>query len=179
MIVPDHAHLPQSIAEWEALVDAVGEATDDTRAEKTWLELKGRLDLGSAEGRFTVAKAILAMANRDPAAAAASVDGRGLVLLGAEAGSITGLPRVEDHVLKEKLAPYLGQDDVAPRWDTKRVQVSDSNDVLIIIVAAPQAGDPIYTLRRPLRGRNPSRASMTGRSLRVPPRSLSPPTVQR
>ena len=57
MIVPDHAHLPQSIAEWEALVEAVGEATDDTRAEKTWLELKGPLALGNAEGKFTVAKA--------------------------------------------------------------------------------------------------------------------------
>ena len=56
MIVPDYAHLPQSIAEWQALVDAVGKATDDTRAEKTWLELKGPLDVGSAEGKFTATR---------------------------------------------------------------------------------------------------------------------------
>ena len=90
------------------------------------------------------------------------MDGRGLVLIGAEAGSITGIPRVEDHVLKEKLAPYLGQDDVAPRWDTKRVQVSTSNDVLIIMVAAPQAGDPIYTLRKAFTGQQASRGFHDG-----------------
>jgi hypothetical protein len=51
-------------ADQAALVQAV--LTADGTDETYWLEWKSRLDLTAAEGRFTVAKVILGLANRHP-----------------------------------------------------------------------------------------------------------------
>lgn len=141
-------HLPRSLTEWDQLVTACG-VRDDT-IETHWLERKGAgLKLSTAEGKFTLAKAILAFANRDPETAQPYLDGHALILIGIEnTGEITGVPRIEDHQLLNGLKAFLGQGDSAPRWTTHRVRVDDENDVLIINVDAPRAGDPLFTLRK-------------------------------
>jgi len=143
----DDRHLPGSLRDWSGLITALSEATDDT-VEKSYLELKGTLDLATAEGKFALAKAILAFANRDPDAAAPFFDGRALIVLGVHKGNVTGIKRIEDHELLDALRPYLGNDDRSPRWKTERQHVDDRNDVLIIVADAPRAGDPIFTLRK-------------------------------
>jgi hypothetical protein len=143
----DVRHLPGSLRDWAGLITALSQATDDT-VETSYLELKGPLDLGPPEGRFPLAKAILAFANRDPDAAAPFFDGRALIVLGVHKGKVTGIKRIEDHELLDALRPYLGNDDQSPRWKIERQHVDDRNDVLIIVVDAPRAGDPIFTLRK-------------------------------
>ncbi len=143
----DVRRLPGSLREWDRLIAALSEATDDT-VETSYLELKGPLNLASAEDRFAIAKAILAFANRDPAAAAPFFDGRALIVIGVSKGEITGVRRIEDHELRAALKPYLGEDDQSPRWIVERHRVDDQNDVLIIVVDAPRPGDPLLTLRK-------------------------------
>ncbi len=141
-------HLPGSLPDWSRLVTALAAATEDAITEKSYLELKGQLDLTGAEHRFKVAKAILGFANRDPDAASPFFGGRALVVIGIHQGQVTGIRRIEDHQLQRALTRYLGPDDKAPRWTVHRHRVDDQNDVVIIIVDAPRPGDPIYTLHR-------------------------------
>lgn len=143
----DSRQLPRSFNEWEQLVLACG-VPDDT-IETHWLERKGPLRLSTPEHKFTVAKAILAFANRDPAAAAPFFDGHALVLIGIEkTGAMPGIPRIEDHQLINALKAYLGQGDAAPRWIVHRHRIDDTNDVVVIDVDAPRQGDPMFTLRK-------------------------------
>lgn len=143
----DSRHLPRSYTEWEQLVAACG--VEDDTIETHWLERKGLLQLTAPEHKFAVAKAILAFANRDLAAAEPYLDGHALVLIGIEkTGATTGIPRIEDHQLFNALMPYLGQDDNSPRWIVHRQRVDERNDVLIVDIDAPRPGDPIFTLRK-------------------------------
>lgn len=145
----DTSRLPRSIQRWDALLGIIEAATGAAEIEKTWLELKSHTSLSKPDGKFAIAKAILAMANRDPTRAAEFMDGHGLVLVGAEAGRLIGTEQIEDHVLQDRLAPYLGDPSQAPSFDTKWI-VRDGLHILIIIVAAPADGDRIYPLRKGL-----------------------------
>jgi hypothetical protein len=146
-LTTDLRRLPGSLPGWDRLISALSETTDDT-VETSYLELKGPLNLFTAEDRFAIAKAILAFANRDPAAAAPFFGGRALIVIGVSKGDIAGVRRIEDHDLRAALKPYVGEDDHSPRWVVERYRVDDQNDVLIIVVDAPLPGDPIFTLRR-------------------------------
>lgn len=147
MIAFDTSRLPDSIPGWTALLDMIEETDSDAEVERTWLELKSLPDLDNAHHKFTVAKAILGMANRDPGRAQEFLGGNGLIVVGAAAGNLTGTQQIEDHVLQDKLAPYLGDTGRSPAFDTKWVS-RDGNSILIIIVASPSDGDPIYPLRK-------------------------------
>lgn len=143
----DSRHLPRSLPDWDRLVSACGQP-DDT-IETHWLERKGPLELTTAAHRFAAARAILAFANRGADAAAPFFDGHALIFIGISTdGTITGVPRIEDHQLLKAVQPYLGQDERSPRWLVHRHRVSDTHDVLIIDVDAPQPGDPLFTLRK-------------------------------
>jgi hypothetical protein len=140
-------HLPGSMRDWDRLVTALSQATDDT-VEMSYLELKGALDLATARDSFAVSKAILAFANRAPEAAAPFFDGRAVIVIGVSKGKISGMQRTENHQVLAALRPYLGDDDHSPRWKIERQRVDDQNDVLIIVVDAPRVGDPFFTLRQ-------------------------------
>jgi hypothetical protein len=75
-----------SLRDWDRLIAALSEATDDA-VETSYLELKGPLNLAGAEDRFAIAKAVLAFANRDPAAAAPFLDGCAVILIGMSWGT--------------------------------------------------------------------------------------------
>lgn len=143
----DTQRRPRSMHEWTELVHAIGQAPDDT-VETSWLELKGPLDLTTAKDRFKVAKAILGFANRDPLQAGGYLDGCALLVIGVGSGTMPGTKRIEDHELIKALEPYLGRGADAPRWEVRRHHIDEDNDVLIVVVDAPQFGDPVYPLRK-------------------------------
>ena len=135
---------PRRISEWEAVLHAVFNANDSD--EQTWLEWKSTLDLRSKEQMATVvAKAIIAMANRDPGKAATTVGGIGILLIGIEPGSVQGVQPVDNADLDKLVTPYVGAD--GPVWSPHWTQFQ-GRTVLIIEVAAPQWGDPIHCFHR-------------------------------
>jgi len=127
-----------------ALVHAVRDA--DRHDEHRWIEWKSGLDLAAAAGQGHVAKTVLGLANRQPAAAAQHVGGYGYLLVGVEPGAITGVTPVDPEVLVGQLRAAVGD---AVRWNPEYVTV-DGIQVLVVIVEPPQLGDPIHCLRKQL-----------------------------
>lgn len=128
-----------------SLVDAVIAA--GLADESSWIEWKSTLDLTKSEGAFTVAKAILAFANRMPDQARTTCQGLAYFVLGAGPGSAAGTAEIDAADLENYLIKYLGSD--GPSWSPTYVTV-DGATVLVIVIEAPQWGDPIHTLRATL-----------------------------
>lgn len=126
------------------LVNAVVEA--EPHDEPAWLEWKGRLDLSTAQGRFSVAKAVLGIANRMPDAAAPYFEGVGYVVVGAEAGNVYGVEAIDPAQLDDGMSPYIGGLK-GPTWSSIFVTIDDKQ-VLVVTVEAPKWGDPIHPLRK-------------------------------
>ncbi|MCX4673593.1 hypothetical protein OG453_44365 [Streptomyces sp. NBC_01381] len=142
----DHTKRVVGLRRQVELVEAVvGASSGD---ESRWLEWKSTLDLSKAEGRFSVARGILGMANRMPDIAARYVEGHGYFLVGVEEGAVHG---VDEHDV-EKVVPwlerYLGSFD---RYDLTYVPIEwegERRKVLLVDVVPPQWGDPLFPLRR-------------------------------
>lgn len=127
-----------------ALIDAIEAANDED--ETDWLEWKSGLDLGARQHILKLAIGILAMANRDPVAARRHCEGWGYFVVGASPGSCSGFSSPMDLAdLEGKLRRYLGSGDEAPRWDSHWV-LRGGRWILIIEVAPPRQGDPIFPL---------------------------------
>jgi hypothetical protein len=126
-----------------ALVEAVRGALPAD--ESWWIEWKSDLNLRSAEGAFKVARAILSFANRMPDLASSVCGGLAYVLVGAEPNVIHGTEAVDPADLDGALIKYLGAD--GPNWSPNYVKVQGKT-VLVLIIEAPQWGDPIHTLRK-------------------------------
>ena len=126
------------------LVAAVFAASDHD--ELTSVEWKSSLDLLSAEGRFSVAKPILGMANRMPDGAESSFEGLGYVVIGVTSGAAPGVMPVDPAQLDDGLSAYLG-DSKGPKWNPTYLTFQGVQ-VLVIVVEAPGWGDPIFTLRK-------------------------------
>lgn len=131
-------------ADLVALVRSIVDAT--SADEPDWLEWKSDLDLTAAAGRFTVAKAILGLANRMPNKAKNHCAGLGYVVVGAEPANLCGTRMIDPAELDDALAPYLG-DAKAPQWNPTYVLVEGA-EVLVVIVEAPSDGDPMFLLRK-------------------------------
>jgi hypothetical protein len=127
----------------KALVEAVAQATKDD--ESFFLEWKSTLVLNTKPAAYHVARCILGMANRQPDFAATAMGGLGYMVVGATAGEVTGITPVDLVDLDSKLRPYLG--DRQPQWTPMYLTVEDVQ-VLVIVVEAPNWGDPIWTLRK-------------------------------
>ncbi|MDI6105035.1 putative DNA binding domain-containing protein [Actinoplanes sp. NEAU-A12] len=144
MLNMDTSHRPVRISDWSAVLEAVFAA--DPSDEQDWLEWKSTLDLRSKEQMATVvAKAIIAMANRDPDRAARAVGGIGILLIGIEPGNVTGVEAVDNADLDNLISPYVGADGPVwlPHWTQYR-----GKKILIIEIGPPQWGDPIHTFRK-------------------------------
>jgi hypothetical protein len=59
--------------------------------ELDWIEWKSGLDLSAKSVQGTLARHILGLANRQPGAAAAHMQGCGYIVVGAEPGSASGI----------------------------------------------------------------------------------------
>jgi hypothetical protein len=156
---------PVRISDWAALLDAVFRA--DANDEQTWLEWKSTLDLRSKEQMATiVAKAIIAMANRDPDRAATTVGGIGILLIGMEPGAVHSVAQVDNADLDKLVSPYVGAD--GPVWQPHWTQYDD-RQVLIIEVTPPRWGDPIHAFRKEFQPTRDPAAQAAGRGRTVQP----------
>ena len=137
----DTSFAPTGEVRLRAILDGV--VAEGDGAESGSLEAKSDINLSERLGVAKVAKFILGMANRMPAAAERRFEGYAVMVLGAEKGAALGIPRgVEAHDLNASLTRYLGP--AAPRWDLYRLPVEDNREVLFVIVDPPQPGDPLY-----------------------------------
>jgi hypothetical protein len=130
-------------ADLRRLVEAVVAASPEDEAN--WIEWKSTLSLRAPGGWFSISRQILGLANRTPDGAARFMAGKGYLVVGAEAGKITGIEPVDVAELDNWLRPYLG--DEAPFWNPTYLTFDDKT-VLVITVEAPGWGDPIWTLRK-------------------------------
>lgn len=129
------------------LVNAIVEA-GDSEGERSWLEWKSVLNLKEAGDRFKLAKEILAFANRDVRETRLFCHGWAYVVAGASEEGVHGIPKIKTKEIEDALAPYLGRGSEAPRWEPVFISPDPQSDVLVIKVAPPQDGDPIYSLQK-------------------------------
>jgi hypothetical protein len=139
----DTERAPMRPGDFVDLVRAVVAARSSD--EGSWLEWKSRLDLGSAEGKASLARAVIGMANRSEAVAAAHCEGRGFVVIGAQPGEVVGMAELDPAVTEARIRPYLGED--GPRWHPHWVEVNGAT-VLVVEVAAPRTGDLVHHIRK-------------------------------
>lgn len=132
-------------AELVGLIEAIKGATEHD--ETHWLELKSHLDLSSAEGKFSIAKALLGLANRSPEVAMKHCEGCAYLVVGADQNGVNGVVEVDAAILEQQLAAYLGGGDSAPRYDPRYVRLGDTS-VLVCTVEPPRAGDRMKTLHK-------------------------------
>lgn len=143
----DAARGPMRADEFVDLVRAVvGAANGD---ESHWIEWKGTLNLRAAEGKAAVVRTIAGLANRIPETAARFCEGRGYVVIGAEPGQVAGVAEEDPADLSQWWTPYLGVD--GPRWIPHWVAFNGKT-VLVVEVAAPRRGDPVFTIRKEMSG---------------------------
>jgi hypothetical protein len=126
------------------LVDAIEDASP-SEAETDSLEWKSHWDLASAETRFETARHILGFGNRSLTLAGRDFEGCAYFLAGIEPGNLIGTSVVDPAELDDQLSRYILPG--APRWTPHYVSI-DSKDVLILLIEAPQPGDPICTLQK-------------------------------
>ncbi|MDT5356749.1 MAG: hypothetical protein QOJ56_5281 [Mycobacterium sp.] len=139
--LPDTRSSLRRAGRLDDLVAAIYQAGDSSQ-EAHWLEWKSSLDLDSAHGKFTAAKAIIAFANREPAAAARDCDGEGYFVVGvSSSGVIGGVNVIDAAVLHAKLRTFVD----GPHFDVDYVDTQGTH-VLVITVAPPQPGDRIHSL---------------------------------
>ncbi|MFI2708927.1 helix-turn-helix domain-containing protein [Micromonospora sp. NPDC018662] len=144
MLNIDTSKRPVRPAEWAAVLDAIYHA--EPADEQTWLEWKSTLNLRSKEQMATiVAKAIIALANRDPVEAATHVAGVGILVIGLEPGNVPGVEQIDNADLDKMLTTYLGADGPVwqPHWDRYQAKT-----ILIIEVFPPAFGDPPHAFRK-------------------------------
>lgn len=130
----------------QRLVHAV--AKHDDRIERFYLELKGPLDMGSKVTGAVIAKFILGAANRQPDIAAKAFGGYGVMVIGVTNNEITGMPPIEMMEIARRVERFIGVPGQGPRWDVIRVPAAEApNEVLIVVVDPPAAGDPMFVCR--------------------------------
>lgn len=142
--VIDISRAPRGELAAAELVNAVARVGD--LAERHYLELKGPPDFDSKVNKQKVAKFILGAANRQPSRAAEAFEGFGVMVVGITANGAEGVPPVEMLSLSQVVKPFLGE--AGPRWDIVRVPVANStNQVILVIVDPPEAGQPPFICR--------------------------------
>lgn len=127
-----------------SLIRAVYEAApeDESRA----IEWKSAyVDLTSTEASFALGRAILGLANRPVAVAAASFEGVGYVLVGVEPGSLNGQQVPDSAELLNAVHRYTGHG--WPYWDARTLTL-DGVTVLVVTVEPPHEGDRIALLQK-------------------------------
>ncbi|WP_440695508.1 hypothetical protein [Clavibacter nebraskensis] len=133
----------RSFSQLLSLVRAVVDAHDSD--EQHYIEWKGPLDLRSKEAHYSIAKCILAMANRPVEKASKYFGGCGYMIIGAEPGRLhnVSIPDMAD--LEPGVQKYTSSD--GPSWSGHAITV-DGSTVLVIVVEPPAAGDHMHPLAR-------------------------------
>ncbi|MEU8507136.1 ATP-binding protein [Streptomyces brevispora] len=127
----------------KSLVEAVAVAGEHD--ESDWIEWKSTYNLSEKQTKSTLARHILAMANRSVEKSAQTAGGCGYILVGVEPGSVSGVSTIDLADLESGVRPYLGPQ--GPEWIPSYVAVA-GEEVLVISVDPPKDGDPIHTLHK-------------------------------
>ena len=133
----------RTIPQLTALLDAIDGA--EPGDESFAVEWKCPLELNKASGRFAIAKCILGMRNRAVEAAGRSFGGLGYMVVGMEPRNVVGMPSIDYADLQPQIEAYTGED--GPSWSPQQVTCEGQN-ILVITVEAPAAGDRIHPLRK-------------------------------
>ncbi|MEX3652456.1 hypothetical protein ABFW14_10060 [Mycolicibacterium fortuitum] len=128
--------------ELRMLVEAIHGSAPGTQ-ETNWVEWKNGLDLTKAAGRFAVSKAILGFANRSVEQAQLACEGVAYMVVGVEPGAAAGVGAADHAELGQAIKTYVD----GARWTPFYVPF-EGVTVLVIVIEAPRAGDPIHTLQK-------------------------------
>lgn len=127
-----------------SLIQAVFEAAPEDESRS--IEWKSAYtDLTSTEASFAISRAILGLANRPVAVAAASFEGVGYVLVGVEPGSLEGQQVPDSAELLNAIHRYTGHG--WPYWDA-RTLTFNAVTVLVVTVEPPRDGDRMALLQK-------------------------------
>ena len=122
-------------------------------AESHYLEIKGALDLSKTVDVVKVAKFLLGAANRLPETATHHFQGHAVLVIRAEKGHATGVPRgLELHELEDRLRAYLGPQ--FPPYEFGRISVESDREVLFVIAQPPQDGQDIFVCHKDFQGQD-------------------------
>ncbi|ORJ52612.1 AlbA family DNA-binding domain-containing protein [Mycobacterium simiae] len=125
-----------------ALVEAI-HSSPPSAQETNWLEWKSTLNVSVVEGRFPVAKAILGFANRSVTEAHRACEGVAYMVVGVEPDNASGVAAIDHASLSQGLKTYVD----SARWSLRYVEFAGVN-VLVVMIEAPRAGDPIHALQK-------------------------------
>ncbi|MEV7897829.1 AlbA family DNA-binding domain-containing protein [Streptomyces cyaneofuscatus] len=137
----DHSKAFRTPLQLRALVAAVKHA--GSHDESDWIEWKSHYSLPEKQTKATLARHIIAMANRSVAKSSQAAKGCGYILVGVEPGEITGVTTIDLADLESGIRSYLGPH--GPEWVPSYVTI-EGKEVLVISVDPPKIGDPIHTL---------------------------------
>lgn len=131
-----------------SLVHAVFEAAPEDESRS--IEWKsGYADLTSTEASFAIGRAILGLANRPVAVAAAAFDGVGYVVVGVEPAALVGQEVPDSAELLNAIHRYTGHG--WPYWDARTITFQ-RKAVLVVTVEPPREGDRIALLQKSFQG---------------------------
>ncbi|MEV4786149.1 ATP-binding protein [Streptomyces tuirus] len=139
----DHSKAFRTPLQLRSLVEAVRDAGEHD--ENDWIEWKSNYNLSEKQAKATLARHILAMANRSVEKSSQAASGFGYILVGVEPGDVSGVVTIDLADLESGIRPYLGPQ--GPEWVPAYVTV-EGRDVLVIAVDPPKDGDPIHTLHK-------------------------------
>ncbi len=128
-----------------ALLDAI-QGKPDHLVERDYLETKSALDFSQKSAFSTVAKFILAAANRMPDEVAPQLEGYAVLIVGASSRGVTGIPPMDHHQVKEGVDEYLP--DPRPPWDFDWVVTADGENVIFVLVPPPAWGQDLFVADR-------------------------------
>ncbi|MFI2315990.1 AlbA family DNA-binding domain-containing protein [Streptomyces sp. CB00072] len=137
----DHSKAFRTPLQLRTLVAAVKHA--GSHDENDWIEWKSHYSLTEKQTKATLARHIIAMANRSVAKSSQAAKGCGYILVGVEPGEITGVTTIDLADLESGIRSYLGPN--GPEWVPSYVTI-EGKEVLVISVDPPKIGDPIHTL---------------------------------
>lgn len=156
----DTTGLPLGERARRAILEYVVQVGD--AAETSYLEIKSDIDLTRPAGYTKVAKFLLGASNRQPDVAARHFGGYAVMVLGAEAGGLKGLPTgTEPHELEDRLRPYLGPG--FPVYELGRLPADvPGREVVFVFAAPPEQGQPPFPCRRNYSGEKAKEALHDG-----------------
>ncbi|MBB4935605.1 hypothetical protein F4561_006499 [Lipingzhangella halophila] len=134
---------PRSHLDLRNLVHAIANA--GKHDETDYIEWKSTLDLETKRTKATIARHVIAMANRKPDIARKSFEGFGYIVIGADPSGIHGVTSIDLADLESGVRSYIG--DNGPTWIPTYVPQGDKS-VLVVTVDPPKNGDMIHTLHK-------------------------------
>ncbi|WP_409056828.1 ATP-binding protein [Streptomyces sp. SYP-A7185] len=139
----DHTAPFRTPLQLRSLVVAIQSAGEHD--ESDWIEWKSNYDLSEKSTKATLARHIIALANRTVEKSRQAAGGHGYIIVGVEPGNLEGVRTIDLADLESGVRPYLGP--LGPEWIPAYISC-EGKDVLAISVDPPRQGDRIHTLEK-------------------------------